>query len=128
MAVADHRIPKKVAVNKQLYLPQRTSKNAYIVFKEARSVERAVSLNGNLVQGHHIRVDRADTGSVQYPPDRTVFVGNLPFGGLRARASPVCLTRLACVSKPNPCSPLLTLAHPFSPVCRPVHCCTLARR
>jgi nucleolar protein 12 len=56
----------------------KQTKNAYILFEEGTSLESALSKNGELLDGKHLRVDRAD-GSSSHDYDSTVFVGNLPF-------------------------------------------------
>ncbi|XP_076345776.1 uncharacterized protein LOC143244633 isoform X2 [Tachypleus tridentatus] len=72
------KLPKRVAVIKQTFHPERNNINAYIVFSSIQSAEEAVSLNGTLFKGHHLRVDRVINGH-QYNKNRSVFIGNLPF-------------------------------------------------
>eukprot|EP00959_Pyramimonas_sp_CCMP1952_P442747 9268822-Pyramimonas_sp.AAC.2 len=59
--------------------------NAYVVFSSEEEVLKSLAHNMELVDGRHIRVDRAaqpsahTSGSVEYDRTRSVFVGNLPF-------------------------------------------------
>ena len=76
----------------------RKSTNAYVVFKEEKSVEAACKgMNMREVDGHHVRVDRAVApsakanemiakekganagGEVAYDHTRSLFLGNLPY-------------------------------------------------
>lgn len=69
---------KKVCSNKQKFGDQKGSFNAYVVFKDAASVERAVSAANNKVFGErHIRVDTCIPSVLN--PKSTVFLGSLPF-------------------------------------------------
>lgn len=72
------QIPRKAAfVNFKLH-EKAKSVNAYIVYADAAAARAACKLNGEVVLGHHIRVD-----SVAHPaphePKSCVFVGNLDF-------------------------------------------------
>lgn len=72
------QIPRKAAfVNHKLH-EKASSVNVYIVFVDAAAARKALKFNGEVVLGHHIRVD-----SVAHPaphePKRCVFVGNLDF-------------------------------------------------
>ncbi|CAG8749617.1 7334_t:CDS:2, partial [Acaulospora morrowiae] len=72
------QLPRKVAfINKKLH-PERDSLNAYIVFKEKASVQKALSKNGEIFMGKHLRVDSA-VKSQSYDRKRSVFIGNLNF-------------------------------------------------
>lgn len=51
--------------------------NAFVVFKDASSVQTAVNMNGIEYEGHHLRVDRREASNI--PPKRSVFCGNIPF-------------------------------------------------
>ena len=57
--------------------------NAYVVFKstDATVIEAALAKNNDVIEGHHIRVDRAARKSdgKDGANKRSVFVGNLPF-------------------------------------------------
>ena len=66
--------------------------NAYVVFSTEDEAVAALAHNMELVDGRHIRVDRAAqpsahaAGGVEYERSRSVFVGNLPFS-ITVRAS-----------------------------------------
>ena len=81
--VADLRLPKKAAFINSAFHEQRDSCNAYIVFKsmDESVMQAAVAKNNMLVDGHHVRVDRAARSSdaKDGAHKRSVFVGNLPF-------------------------------------------------
>lgn len=51
--------------------------NAYVRFKEASTVDKALKLNGTQLKELTIRVSRADEKEMDY--EKTIFVGNLPF-------------------------------------------------
>ncbi|XP_013771666.1 RNA-binding protein 34-like isoform X1 [Limulus polyphemus] len=72
------KLPKRVAVIKHTFHPERNNINAYVVFNSIQSAEEAVSLNGTLFKGYHLRVDRV-IGGQQHDQKRSIFVGNLPF-------------------------------------------------
>lgn len=71
-------LPRKAAYIQQKLHPSRDAVNAYIVYKEKDSVSKALGLNAEVVQDHHLRVD-----SVKEPAEqdskRSVFIGNLNF-------------------------------------------------
>ncbi|XP_023227278.1 RNA-binding protein 34-like isoform X3 [Centruroides sculpturatus] len=71
-------LPKKVAVIKNLYHPDITSYNAYIVFKTEHMAMDSLKLNGTKIQDNHIRVDRVNNNQ-QHDYRKTIFVGNLPY-------------------------------------------------
>lgn len=69
---------KKICVNKGKLGDQKGSLNAYVVFREASSVQAAVSAMNNTVHGNrHIRVDSSTP--TLFEPSRSLFLGNLPF-------------------------------------------------
>lgn len=69
---------KKVCSNKQKFGDQKGSFNAYIVFKHAGSVSRAIeSKNNSVLDNRHIRVDYCKPSVLE--PKHTVFVGSLPY-------------------------------------------------
>lgn len=78
-AVADLKMPRKAAYIKQNFNSGRDACNAYVVFKsdEPAVIEAALAKNNELVQGRHIRVDRAAQSKAD--TKHSVFVGNLPF-------------------------------------------------
>ncbi|XP_058777455.1 nucleolar protein 12-like [Vicia villosa] len=83
----DTKIPRKGAILAKKIHELAESVNAYIVFKTEESAQASLAHNMTVVEGFHIRVDRAcpprkklkgDTSQL-YDNKRTVFVGNLPF-------------------------------------------------
>jgi len=56
--------------------------NAYVVFANVRSIEKALDFNGKLFNDHHLSVDRATAsgeGTKRNDHRRSVFVGNICF-------------------------------------------------
>ncbi|CAM9825786.1 unnamed protein product, partial [Scytosiphon promiscuus] len=73
----DQQLVRKVCVNRGMVDEEiKSSINAYVVYKDMASVEKALAANGTDVGGKHVRVDRAKTG--EYDHTRSVFLGNLP--------------------------------------------------
>ncbi|CAM9191496.1 unnamed protein product, partial [Hapterophycus canaliculatus] len=73
----DQELVRKVCVNRGMVDEEiKSSVNAYVVYKDRASVEKALAANGTDVGGKHIRVDRSKTG--EYDHTRSVFLGNLP--------------------------------------------------
>ncbi|KAI9003175.1 hypothetical protein BC832DRAFT_593254 [Gaertneriomyces semiglobifer] len=79
-------LPRKAAfITKSLH-PSRDTLNAYVVFTEKESVEKALAENGKVFMGKHIRVDRV-VGGVSGKDKKldkqnfrkSVFLGGLPF-------------------------------------------------
>ena len=68
---------KKLAIVKREFHSDRTSMNAYVVFKERDNMEKALEARGSLFKGMHLRVDMAVKKEVDN--NLSVFVGNLPF-------------------------------------------------
>lgn len=68
---------KVAAINRKLLNENKKTLNAYVVFKEAETVANALDANGNLIDGNHICVDKADR-KAQADSKNSVFVGNLP--------------------------------------------------
>lgn len=57
--------------------------SAYVKFSNVEDALKAASWNGHLIEGHHIRVDLADT--TKRPPvdrNKAVFLRNLNFSKL----------------------------------------------
>jgi nucleolar protein 12 len=77
--LADPRVPKKVAVIKRDFHPERNSMHAFIRFVDVESAHKALAFNGRIFEDHHIRVDMA-SGKVDYDQKKAVFLGNVPFG------------------------------------------------
>ncbi len=62
------------------FAPPKASMTAYAVFKTEEAALKCLELDGTLLEGKHLRVDRIDNekgGKLDYK--RTIFVGNLPF-------------------------------------------------
>ncbi|CAJ1931122.1 unnamed protein product [Sphenostylis stenocarpa] len=85
--VQDTKKPRKGAILAKKINDAADSVHAYIVFKTEESAQASLSHNMSLVEGNHIRVDRACPPRKKhkgesvplYDNKRTVFVGNLPF-------------------------------------------------
>ena len=74
----NQNLVKKVCSNKQKFGDQKGSFNAYVVYKEIESVQRAVSATNNQFFGErHIRVDNCVPSILD--PKSTLFIGSLPF-------------------------------------------------
>merc|ERR1712071_354535 len=78
-ALADQAMPKKVAVIKQEFNPNRKSISAFVRFDTMESAIEALSLTGTEFQEQHIAVSLCSEGSKK-EKSKAVFVGNLPFG------------------------------------------------
>ncbi|XP_071040810.1 RNA-binding protein 34 [Parasteatoda tepidariorum] len=74
-------IPKKVAEIKSEYHKGLQSHTGFVVFKDKESAKNALSLNGTLIDDHHILVDFANQPGEKklYNNELSVFLGNLPF-------------------------------------------------
>ncbi|KAH1234471.1 RNA-binding protein 34 [Glycine max] len=85
--IQDTKKPRKGAILAKKINDAADSVHAYIVFKTEQSAQASLSHNMSLVEGNHIRVDRAcpprkkhkGESTPLYDDKRTVFVGNLPF-------------------------------------------------
>jgi len=75
---ADLKVPKKVAVIKMEYHAECKSLHAYVVYKNKESISKALTCNGMVVEGLHLRVDTA-TPAKQNKNRNSLFIGNLPF-------------------------------------------------
>lgn len=78
-ALADQAMPKKVAVIKQEFNPNRKSISAFVRFEQPESAVEALSLTGSEFQEQHIAVSLCSEGSKK-ERSKAIFVGNLPFG------------------------------------------------
>lgn len=76
--VADLKTSKKVAAIKREFHPDRNSVYAFIRFQNADDAKKAEAENGELFEGHHLRVHCCESDE---KPDesKAIFVGNLPF-------------------------------------------------
>nr|KYP38835.1 RNA-binding protein 34 [Cajanus cajan] len=85
--IQDTKKPRKGAILAKKINDAADSVHAYVVFKTEQSAQASLSHNMTLVEGNHIRVDRACPPRKKhkgesvplYDNERTVFVGNLPF-------------------------------------------------
>jgi nucleolar protein 12 len=77
--LADPRVPKKVAVIKRDFHPDRNSIHAFVRFLDAESAQKALVANGTVFEEHHLRVDLA-SGKTDHDQKKAVFLGNVPFG------------------------------------------------
>ncbi|XP_027360267.1 RNA-binding protein 34 isoform X2 [Abrus precatorius] len=85
--IQDTKKPRKGAILAKKINDAADSVHAYIVFKTEQSAQASLSHNMTMVEGNHIRVDRAcpprkkhkGESAPLYDSKRTVFVGNLPF-------------------------------------------------
>lgn len=77
--LADPRVPKKVAVIKKDFHPDRNSMHAFVRFVDVESARNALVFNGTVFEDHHIRVDMA-AGKADHDQKKAVFLGNVPFG------------------------------------------------
>ncbi|KAK7252492.1 hypothetical protein RIF29_36468 [Crotalaria pallida] len=85
--IQDTKKPRKGAILAKKINDAGDSVHAYIVFKSEESAQASLSLNMAVVEGNHVRVDRAcpprkkqkGESALLYDNKRTVFVGNLPF-------------------------------------------------
>lgn len=77
-ALADPAMPKKVAVIKKEFHPDRDSISAFVRFEEAESAQSAVSATGCEFQERHIAISLVSNNKKQL--NLGIFVGNLPFG------------------------------------------------
>lgn len=76
--LADPRVPKKVAVIKKDFHPDRNSMHAFVRFVNTESARNALVFNGTVFEDHHIRVDMA-AGKANHDQKKAVFLGNVPF-------------------------------------------------
>lgn len=76
--IADLKIPKRIAVIKQEFHPNRTTINAFIRFLDNESAKNALASNGDIIDGHHIRVDLSLNGNPDFK--KSIFLGNIPVG------------------------------------------------
>jgi nucleolar protein 12 len=78
-AVNDHgnqKLMMKVCANKKLFTDKRDFCHAYVTFASIESVDKALALNHALFLNKKLRIDRENP---VVDPQRSVFVGNLPF-------------------------------------------------
>ena len=93
-SVNNPKLPKKVAMVRHAFHPQRQTMNAYVVYEEEEAVTRALQANGTQFMDLTLRCDYADSNKRQLStassstsssppalshPRQTLFIGNLPF-------------------------------------------------
>lgn len=72
------RMPRKAAILSGRVDTEKGSANAYVVFAAAETAEAALAANMSVVEGHHMRVDRAAA-----PASKTGTTGEAKGQGLR---------------------------------------------
>ncbi|KAI5741598.1 hypothetical protein M8J76_015256 [Diaphorina citri] len=75
--VADITLPRKACIKMNKVHEKRTNMNAYVRFKNLESVEKALEMNGHVIDEHTIRVDKALTTTKSN--SHSIFIGNIPF-------------------------------------------------
>ena len=78
-ALADPAMPKKVAVIKQEFHPNRQSISAFVRFEMKESAQAALSLTGSEFQENHIAVSLLSDANIKKQLGLGIFVGNLTF-------------------------------------------------
>ena len=88
-SVNNPKVPKKAALIRHAFHPQRQTMNAYVVYEEEEAVTKALQANGTQFMDLTLRCDYADPNKRQPSPSssppalshprQTLFVGNLPF-------------------------------------------------
>lgn len=72
--------PSVVAKRTHKQLQEDSTFNAYVVLSSVAEAENCLSLNGTLIHGRHLRVDKVDKKTTSPQENqRSVFIGNLPF-------------------------------------------------
>ncbi|CAH2046156.1 unnamed protein product, partial [Thlaspi arvense] len=85
--IVDSKKTRKGAIMLKQINEKASSVHAYVVFETEQSAEASLAHNMSLIDGNHIRVDRACPPRKKlkgqddhlYDSKRTVFMGNLPF-------------------------------------------------
>ncbi|KAJ4901450.1 RNA-binding (RRM/RBD/RNP motifs) family protein [Raphanus sativus] len=87
--IVDSKRTRKGAIMLKQINEKASSVHAYVVFETEQSAEASLALNMSLIDGNHVRVDRAcpprkklkgeGQDTLLYDSKRTVFIGNLPF-------------------------------------------------
>eukprot|EP00796_Vickermania_ingenoplastis_P005303 gene5303-3806_t len=57
----------------------KATATAYVLFEERASVQRALEKNSLVVNGHHIVVTKLDAEDSAYPPETSIFLGNVAY-------------------------------------------------
>lgn len=82
--IGDPKLPRKAAYILKEFHKERDTANAYVVFKEQASVEKALAKNQTVFMGKHIRVDSAAAPAQDL--SNSVFVGNLAYSAFSPAA------------------------------------------
>ena len=78
--VTDGERTVKVARKTQKQIVENSTFNAYVVFSSSKEAESCLDLNGMLLHGRHLRIDRVEKKTITpLQNQHSVFVGNLPF-------------------------------------------------
>ncbi|KAL9282592.1 putative RNA recognition motif domain, nucleotide-binding alpha-beta plait domain superfamily [Arabidopsis thaliana] len=86
--IVDSKRTRKGAIMLKQINEKASSVHAYVVFETEQSAAASLAHNMSLIDGNHVRVDRAcpprkkqkgHDDTHLYDPKRTVFMGNLPF-------------------------------------------------
>lgn len=76
----DPKMTKRFAAIKKEFHAERSSINAYVVFKTPEAAKASLEANGSVFHEHHLRVDMASNSTKpQFDSRKSVFVGNMPF-------------------------------------------------
>jgi RNA recognition motif-containing protein len=78
-ALADPAMPKKVAVIKQEFHPNRQSISAFVRFETNEAAQAAVAMTGCEFQENHIAVSLLSDSNIKKQLSLGIFVGNLTF-------------------------------------------------
>jgi len=76
------KIPKRVAIIRKQFHPQRSTANIYIRYKTLEQAQNALTLNATQFDGHTIRVDMALNSNHKQNKKKGLFIGNLPYSEL----------------------------------------------
>jgi len=81
VAVSDLKLGKKVCLKANKVNENATTKNAYIIFDNEESVNKALVKNNENVIDFHIRVDKVTKTKKDIDNDcnNSIFIGNIPF-------------------------------------------------
>lgn len=81
VAVTDLKLGKKVCLKANKINENATSKNAYIIYDNEESVNKALIKNNEKVNDFHIRVDKVTKSKKDIDNDcnNSIFIGNIPF-------------------------------------------------
>lgn len=76
----DKKVGRAIRVLRgELKKDERASAAAYVLFRNKESVEKALEKNSILFNGHHIVVTRVGMEDSAYPPETSIFLGNVAY-------------------------------------------------